>query len=71
MDTKRAEAAGTGAMYFTTSTALRARRPQAYLTPLLTAEAGQQWGRKEGSHNTVSCHACHDTEKAPKKTNVS
>ena len=36
----------------TLPTRKQSRRPHEYLTPLLTAEAGQQWGRKDGATTT-------------------
>ena len=37
----------------TLSSRKQSRRPHEYLTPLLTAEAGQQWGRKDGATTCV------------------
>ena len=46
----------------TLSTRKRSRRPREYLTPLLTAEAGQQWGRKDGA-TTMCLEPCIDRTK--------
>ena len=43
----------------TLSSRKQSRRPHEYLTPLLTAEAGQQWGRKDGA-TTVCLEPCLD-----------
>ena len=54
--------AGTGAMYkprTTLSSRKQSRRPHEYLTPLLTAEAGQQWGHKDGA-TTMCLEPCLD-----------
>ena len=43
----------------TLSSRKQPRRPHEYLTPLLTAEAGQQWGRKDGA-TTMCLEPCLD-----------
>ena len=43
----------------TLSSRKQSRRPHEYLTPLLTAEAGQQWGRKDGA-TTMCLEPCLD-----------
>ena len=53
----------------TLSSRKQSRRPHEYLTPLLTAEGWSTVGPQGWSHNNVSSHVCHDSERKPQNCN--